>query len=174
MACPTRCFTFRVAGESGRHSGREGRKTISAMQSRLGLPRSGTCLVRRTNRRHYTTHPTRVNPDCGLTGRGRLRRCVTRAAPGTRGGGSSFRIIVDRNPLSSKNLCDAWLSSLSCLHLPGPPRRRPQRKIGVGGRSRITDVACLRKRASGNYALSFKGKGKSCLKALGPDDEQAA
>ncbi len=47
-------------------------------------------------------------------------------------------------------------------------------KIGVGGRNRITNMAFLRKRASGNYSLSFKWKGKSYIKALGTDDEQAA
>ncbi len=46
-------------------------------------------------------------------------------------------------------------------------------KIGVGGRNRITDMAFLRKRASGNYSLVFKWKGKSYIKALGTDDEQA-
>ncbi|MCP4594828.1 MAG: site-specific integrase [bacterium] len=35
-------------------------------------------------------------------------------------------------------------------------------------------MAFLRKRASGNYALSFKWKGKSHIKALGTNDEQAA
>lgn len=35
-------------------------------------------------------------------------------------------------------------------------------------------MAFLRKRASGNYALSFKWKGKSYIKALGTDDEQVA
>jgi hypothetical protein len=44
----------------------------------------------------------------------------------------------------------------------------------VGGRNRITDMAFLRKRASGDYSLSFKWKGKSYIKALGTDDEQAA
>ena len=35
-------------------------------------------------------------------------------------------------------------------------------------------MAFLRKRPSGNYALSFKWKGKSYIKALGTDDEQVA
>ncbi len=35
-------------------------------------------------------------------------------------------------------------------------------------------MAFLRKRESGNYSLSFKWKGKSYIKALGTDDEQAA
>ena len=44
----------------------------------------------------------------------------------------------------------------------------------MGGSRRITDMAFLRKRASGNYSLVFKWKGKSYIKALGTDDEQAA
>jgi hypothetical protein len=35
-------------------------------------------------------------------------------------------------------------------------------------------MAFLRKRASGNYSLSFKWKGKSRIKALGTNDEQIA
>ena len=35
-------------------------------------------------------------------------------------------------------------------------------------------MAFLRKRASGNYSLSFKWKGKSYIKALGTDNEQEA
>ena len=35
-------------------------------------------------------------------------------------------------------------------------------------------MAFLRKRASGNYSLSFKWKGKSYIKSLGTDDEQEA
>ena len=40
----------------------------------------------------------------------------------------------------------------------------------MGGRNRITDMAFLRKRASGNYALSWKWKGKSYIKGLGTKD----
>ena len=46
MAYPTHYLTFRVACESGRQFGLYGRKTILAMRSRLGKPRSGTCLAR--------------------------------------------------------------------------------------------------------------------------------
>jgi len=46
MAYPTRCLAFRVVCESGRQFGLYGRKTILAMRSRLGKPRSGTCLAR--------------------------------------------------------------------------------------------------------------------------------
>ena len=35
-------------------------------------------------------------------------------------------------------------------------------------------MAFLRKRESGNYSLSVKWKGKSCIKALGSDNEQEA
>jgi hypothetical protein len=63
-------------------------------------------------------------------------------------------------------------------HLAWPPvpptlcLRRPSAtpKIGVGGRNRITDMAFLRKRASGNYALAWKWKGKSYIKGLGTND----
>ena len=44
----------------------------------------------------------------------------------------------------------------------------------MGDENRITDMAFLRKRASGKYSLSFKWKGRSYIKALGTDDEQDA
>ena len=56
---------------------------------------------------------------------------------------------------------------------PSATPKRGSGKIDEGGRW-ITVMAFLRKRASGNYALSFKWKGKSYIKALGTDDEQAA
>ncbi len=49
------------------------------------------------------------------------------------------------------------------------PSATPQRD-GVGNRDRITDMAFLRKRASGNYALAWKWKGKSYTKGLGTTD----
>jgi len=83
-------------------------------------------------------------------------------------------MIVDRNPLNSKDLCGTWRSRPSPLHLPAPPQRHPQREIGVGGRNRFKDVAFLRKRAGGSYSLSSKSRGESYIKALGTDDEHAA
>ena len=63
MALPTRCFAFRVVRESGRRSSLKGRKTLSAMLSGLGSPRSGTCLVRQTNRPEHTANSADVNTD---------------------------------------------------------------------------------------------------------------
>ena len=40
----------------------------------------------------------------------------------------------------------------------------------MGGRNRITDMAFLRKRASGDYALAWKWKGKPYFKGLGIKD----
>ncbi len=60
------------------------------------------------------------------------------------------------------------------LRHPSATPTRDRGGIDEGGRNRITVMAFLRKRASGNYALSFKWKGKSYIKALGTDDEQVA
>ena len=47
-------------------------------------------------------------------------------------------------------------------------------KIGVGARNWSTDMAFLRKRASGNYSLVFKWKGKQYIKSLGTKDRREA